>query len=271
MFSDSFSRHLEEDELLRCLCWADDVYLLAGSRDDLATMMNDFINHMTTWGLEIQVDGPCWCTTGILTSTPTPTSTDTATATATAIPADLSDIMHVRGHDLRMTPREPGIKVLGSHISFTGSCAPECKARGAAAWKNFFKHRPMLCHREASIKQKLHLLHVVIRPCLLWAVCTLTLTAAFLKSLDVLQLSMVSIFSRRGRNPDEGWLDWFVNTRREARTLIKDEGYRTWSNDALFAYCMWAGHAARLPHERYAALAHQHADLTWWKQRQALI
>ena len=179
--------------------------------------------------------------------------------------------MQFHGHDLPMTPKEPGIKVLGSLISFTGSCAPECKARNAAAWKNFFKHRPVLCHREVSIKQKLHLLHVVIRPCLLWAVCTLILTAAFLKSLDVLQLSMVSIIFRRGRNPDEGWLDWFINTRREARKLIRDEGYRTWSNDVLFAYYMWAGHVARLPHERYAALAHQHADLTWWKQRQALI
>ena len=179
--------------------------------------------------------------------------------------------MHVQGHDLPMTPKEPGIKVLGSLISFTGSCVPGFKARSAAAWKNFFKHRPMLCHRAVSIKQKLHPLHVVIRPCLLWAVCTLTLTAAFLKSLDVLQLSMVSIVTRRGRNHDEGWLEWFINTRREARKLIKDEGYRTWSNDALFAYYMWAGHVARLPRNRYAALAHQHADLQWWKQRQALI
>ena len=170
-----------------------------------------------------------------------------------------------------MAPKEPGIKVLGSLISFTGSCAPECKARGAAVWENFFKHRPMLCHREVSIKQKLHLLHVVIRPCLLWVVCILTLTAAYLKSLDVLQLSMVSIVARRGGNPDGGWLDWFTNTRREARKLNKDEGYRTWGNDVLFAYYMWAGHVARFPHDKYGALAHQHADLTWWKQRQTLI
>lgn len=34
---------------------------------------------------------------------------------------------------------------------------------------------------------------------------------------------------------------------------------------------MWVGHVARLPHDRYAAFAHQHTDLTWWRQRQALI
>ena len=100
MFSDSLSRHLGEDELLSCLCWADDIYLLASSRDDLATMMNDFVSHVTTWGLGVQVDETCWCTTDTLTSTLAPTSTDTANASTTVIPADLNGIVHVHGHDL---------------------------------------------------------------------------------------------------------------------------------------------------------------------------
>ena len=205
---------------------------------------------MKQTGLDIQTDKTDWC------------STDPAAPQS----------IHVDGHELPITAREPGIKVLGSWVSFTGSSQPEYKARHSAAWASFFRHKGIFCHREVSARQKLYLLQLIIRPCLLWAVCTLSLTQKFLKSLDTLQISMVAIMTGRARNlsAGEGWLQWYIETRRAARSLLLTHGYRMWSNDALFFYYMWGGHVARLPPQRYAVVAHSYKNTQWWKQRQPI-
>jgi len=151
--------------------------------------------------------------------------------------------MNTQGHFLEMCLTGPGSQVLGSVISFTGSCASELKARIAAALSSFFKHRPFLCHRGVPIGQKLHPLRIVIRPCLLWAGYILPPARGYVNSWKTLQLAMVSIIARRGRNKaeGEGWPDWYTQTRREARQIIRDMGYRCWSNDARDRFHTWAG------------------------------
>ena len=249
--TEGFTLPPQQDHYMCCLCWADDIYPMATSAAALTTMISEFTEHMERLGLEIQTDKTNWC------------STDPHAPMT----------IHVDGFDLVMADKEPGIKVLGSWVSFTGSCQPEYRARHSAAWSSFFKHKNMFCHKEVSYKQKLHLLQLIIRPCVLWAVCTLTLTQKFLRSLDVLQISMITIMTRRARDHTnaEGWLEWYINTRREAKNLLLRYNYRPWSSDAQFFYFCWAGHLARLPEHRAAAMAHRYRNLLWWRHRQDII
>ena len=79
--------------------------------------------------------------------------------------------------------------------------------------------------------------------------------------------------TRRARNhaTSEGWLEWYINIRREARAPLLEHGYRPWSSDAQYFYFMWAGHVARLPWYRSASLAHRYRNLLWWERRQDII
>ena len=137
-------------------------------------------------------------------------------------------------------------------------CA-EFDRRLASAWRRFWQLWPMLGNTSSHISQRLRLLDTCVAGVLLWCNGSWTLTQRQRRRLRTTQTDMMRKIACVRRAPEEDGLAWFRRATGIARAAAAKAKIGSWLRRHLNAKWAWAGHVARMEHNRWAK------KLTFWR------
>ena len=198
------------NDQLTNLRFADDVLLVASSREQAVKMLDDLMEAARLRGLEIHPDK-----TNIMSHTEARTEKEHGHAT-------LSD-----GSKVRILDFEEKAKYLGRHVSFSDPDAAELDHRIKQAWRKFHAQKSVLCNNKYPIKQRVKLFSSTITPTILYGAGAWTLTQDAIQKLKKTQRQMLrSIFQkgRRKRPACQDASDTSESSESELRVAPECEG-----------------------------------------------
>lgn len=115
---------------------------------------------------------------------------------------------------------------------------------------------------------------LILKPVMLYGLCTVTPTKRNMDELDVIQKAIAASITGAPKLPDEQYVDFYRRRRREAGAELRRQGHLKWSQEITRTRLNWYGHLARLRkvpgHELTTSAAFNH-DLESWRHQQDLI
>ena len=235
-----------------CLfAWMDDLYLFASSREDLQKMVRQTCQVTRPVGLLLQPAKCLWATNR-------PDAEEMSiTAAGVVVPR---------------VPRNEGFAVvLGTLVTMSSDPTPEWNHRVSKTWRAFWANSRLLLNERVSSRRRIRVWSSCVASVFLWGLAALTLTLSMMRTIDICQREMVAKIMRRRRRPAESWLDWHVRTRRLAGKFLAECQVLPLSILALKRKLSWAGHLARLPHDRLVYKTWFWRNMAWWRLRQTWI
>ena len=182
---EGFGIQVGQDEVDRSLCnlrFADDVLLLAGSRDQLESMLKDVANATRAVGLELHMGK-----TKILNN----------------IPDDErhgSKVMHILGKDVEILEEKATTMYLGRSLSFgENTMDAELQYRINQGWAKFHMYKDELTNSKYPLKDRLRLFEAVITPSVLYGSGSWTMVRAREDKLRTAQRKMLRRIVKVGR------------------------------------------------------------------------
>jgi hypothetical protein len=172
---------------LNALCnlrFADDIMLLATSRQQLQTMLNDVIRRAAQVGLSIHFG---------------------KTSIMNNIPDDerlKPEGIAVNGGDVSILPYDDSAMYLGRKLCFGDVHDTELGHRLACGWAKFHKHKSELCCRHFPLRDRLKLFEAVVTPTVLYSAGTWTMNVERERKLKMNQRRMLRKIVRVGRKPE---------------------------------------------------------------------
>ena len=147
---------------------------------------------------------------------------------------------------------------------------PEWNHRISKTWA-FWANSRLLMNEHVSLRRRLRVWSSCVASVFLWGLAALTLTLTMMRTIDICQREMVAKIMRRRRRPAELWLQWHVRTRRLAGRFLAECQILPLSILSLKRKLSWAGHLARLPHNRLVYKIWIWRNLAWWRRRRSWI
>ena len=247
-------------EPLTNLRFADDVMLVARSLDELRNMLEDLRIASKERGLEMHPGK-----TKIMTN-----QGDKRVAQCSKVP--LGD-----GSNIDVLKKDAASKYLGRLVSFSNRHEVEVDNRIKQAWKKFHVQKHILCNRSFSLKKRVQLLDITVKPTILYGAGTWALTANMCAKLRKTQRQMLRSIFQKGRqkvgkemNSDTGssnsiaqeleceeyepWHVWIKRATREIEDCISKWSLEDWVSGYRRAVFHWAGHVARRTDGRWSQL-----------------
>ena len=250
------------------LRFADDILLIARSRNHLSQMLRDLNSSVSHFGLKLHPEK-----TKVLTNAVKQTG---------------------RGRDHSMTagdltveilPLEATVKYLGRHITFDKPMQSEIAHRVRCAWAKFSSYKQELTNKHYSLRDRLKLFDSVVTPTMLYGSSSWVLTKETEHILTRTQrrmLRMVLGSSRRRQltepepesasshgvdsqceeevandNADEDdhlepWVDWLKRTTHYIEDQLTHLNIESWVHQARRRIWNWAQRVANQPPDRWA-------------------
>lgn len=226
-----------------CICYADDLVLLAGSVAQLEVMVKDIVQAFREIGLGIGADKTHWSSTPQLEGT----------------------TLSVEGHDVLW---ENTITFAGTVLDLTGSSDAAIHYRMIQGMKALAKWKPLLQASWIPLARRADLLSKSVWSSLLWCAATWTTTKSMRNSIASWGARAMAATAGVRRSPAEPIDSWWRRLHREGHRLINKFIVPPVVLSRLQVH-RWAGHLARMPLEQYTAQALRCRGMQWWRWRQA--
>ena len=217
-------------ERLTYLAFADDLTLVAKSRQAIQAMLKDLQDELFKVGLQFNA-AKC-----------------KAQCNKALQKASLP--LHFNGTSIPMVPAFDGFTFLGTIFIMDGRTTAEVSHRCSLAWGKFHKTWPLLKYRAASALLRIQLLHATVGRCLLWGAESWTLTLKEMRSIRSLQRSMLRRMTAPPKHADEDWVPWVKRSTRHVEELRRRARVPCWVEEHLRSKWRWAGHVARMGRDR---------------------
>jgi len=183
-----------QEERIMNLRFADDVLLIATSREHLQSMLEDLVRFTEEVGLEMHMGK-----TKILTSECTTTD------------ADRPRFMTVRQQNIEIMPVDGSTMYLGRLLSIQNPHDVEIAHRLKRAWAKFMSYKKELCGKHYPLRDRLKLFNATVTPTVLYGCGCWTMTKEREKKLRTAQRKM---------------LRWIVGVGRKQKTGSNSSGRR---------------------------------------------
>jgi hypothetical protein len=226
-----------------CICYADDMILLADTTEHLEIMINDLVAAFREIGLGVGADKTHW------TSTPTQEHKN----------------INVEGCEVEW---ESTITFVGTVLDLTGSSAAAIHHRLNSANKVFHKWKPILKARWLPLARRADLLFKAVWTSVLWCSATWNSTQAMRSAFDSWGARKMATVAGVRRYPEEPDETWWRRLHREGHQRISKYGPKLSVLSKLLVH-RWGGHIARMPVNDLVASALRCRGMQWWRWRQA--
>ena len=170
-----------DHDCLTNLRFADDVLLLASSKEQIRKMMYEFKKSTEKMGLRIHPDK-----TKILSN-------------PSIINSDTEKELEVEDMKIEMLTRNESVKHLGQRISFHQQETTEIKNRIRAAWVTFRKYRQELTSKNYMFNHRLRLFDAAISPTICYAAGTWTPNKEHERMIQSTQRKMLRLLNQTKR------------------------------------------------------------------------
>ena len=226
-----------------CVCYADDMILLADSPAPLELMINDLVSAFRDLGLGVGADKTHW------TSTPA------------------QEHMKIKVEDCEVK-WESTITFVGTVLDLTGSSGAAIQHRLNQGNKVYHKWKPILKAKWLPLPRRADLLLKAVWASVLWCAATWNSTKVMRNSIDSWGARMMSTIAGVRRVPEEPIDSWWRRLHREGHKLIDKYGPKLSTMSKLLVH-RWGGHVARMPAYHLVAEALRCRGMQWWRWRQA--
>ena len=230
------------DFVLSAILYADDVILLSSSRKDLELMISEVIAGFSVVGLETSTEKSHW----------------------TSHPSKPGSRLRF-GQD--RISWEQSITFVGTVLELSEHDAPAITHRLAQATKVFFKWKPVLLNRSASMRCRVQLTINTVFACLLWLAETWKPTQRQQRMLNSWAARTVGKVMCVHRRADEDAIEHWRRLHRTGHEMLRSHGgsLGTQRRRRLHSF---AGHIARST-EGLAGQALRTRPMSWWRFFQA--
>ena len=227
-----------------CVCYADDIILIARSAAALARMCNDLITEFKLVGLGVGAEKTHW----------------------TSTPPQPGAALLIDGCSVKW---EPSLVYVGTVIDMTGSAGPALAYRMAAGARKLEQWRDILLAKWLPLRRRAALAERVVWSAVLWCAQTWHTTAAQRSKLDSWGGRVFARIQgcRRGALEDIG--AWWRGRHRRGHELQRRFGMAPLSSRCLHIAWTWGGHVARMGPSHWLASLVRSRSIQWWRWRQA--
>ena len=214
----------EQGTSLHAILYADDVVLLASSREHMLGMLQELKSTLAAIGLHLALD-KCFfiCSPGL----------DTSPLILPGVDSTLA-IKH-----------SEAFIYLGILVGFGVSCGTALSRRLAAATGAFWGHSGFLCRGNAPLKKRLQLFDAYVTNKWKWASAAFRPVADVRRLLDVLQTSLLASMLRPAYDGLQDKLHNWVCRRRADRMAAQACSHVRWAIGHAQCFLRYWGHAAR--------------------------
>ena len=225
-----------------CVCYADDLILLADTTEHLEIMINDLVAAFREIGLGIGADKTHW------TSTPA------------------QEHMNIKVEDCDVE-WESTITFVGTVLDLTGSSAAAIQHRVNQGNKVYNKWKPILKAKWLPLERRADLLFKAVWASVLWCSATWNATMAMRTSLDSWGARLMTTIAGVNRYPEDDIDAWWRRLHREGHKRVAKFGLKLSAASKMKVH-RWGGHVARLPPDHFVAAAVRCRGMQWWRWRQ---
>ena len=199
--------------ILSNLRFADDVLLIAQSRQDIQKMLQDFANQVLKMGLKIHLGK-----TKVL---------------ANVFAGESLRAIRVNGVTIQVASIMDYEKYLGKCLCLGEFHATEVEQRLRCGWAAFMKFRKELTGKLVGINLKIRLFQAVVTSTVLYGSCSWTLTAELAKKLTTTRRRMLRLmfgfkWIPTGENEVEAYVSWIKQATHKAEKLMERAGAEDW-------------------------------------------
>ena len=226
-----------------CVCYADDIILLARTPKDLEKMIADIVAEFRSIGLGIGADKTHW----------------------TSYPQREAEVLRVEGCTVEW---EASLTFVGMEVNLSGSSWGAVRHRIARGNLALRRWMPLLCARWLSVRRKMELLTASVFASAQWGCAVWATTKAMRSALNSWSARVASAVVGYRRKADEGINAWWRRFHRKGHHLIATYD-KPLSEHCLSQVHRWAGHIARLDPDHFLASALRSRAVQWWRFKQA--
>ena len=231
------------EEQLSNLRFADDVLLVASSRQHIQSMIQDLLEEASKVGLEMHTGK-----TKILTNT------------------GAMGKLQVNDHYLEILGEGSGTMYLGRLLSTDNVTKTELENRLQKAWKTFFGHKKHLCERRISLRRRLQLFNSTVTAVMLYGCGTWTLLKDDLRRMQSEQRKMLRMMvgvSRKVLGAQTSQSDCSSNSTAAEDYEEEEEQEEAEEDRLLEDWVSWIQRATHIAEEQMAK-----ANITDWVREQ---
>lgn len=227
-----------------CVCYADDLVLIARSPSILEGMCKDLIGEFRTIGLGVGADKTHW----------------------TATPPLPGTCIEVDGHSIEW---EATLTYVGTVVDMTGSAGPAMQLRMSKAQGKLEQWRAILTAPWLPLRRRVALLARAIWTSALWCAQTWNPTCAQREKFDSWAARAMARVMRLRRDTSEDIASWWRRMHRTGHATLRRFEVIPLSRQARRSAMRWAGHVARMEPTHWMAQVLRCRSIQWWRWRQA--
>ncbi len=253
------------DDLLQNLRFADDLLLIASSRAQVVSMLEDLMRKAAGVGLEVHMGK-----TKILSNGIGPLTRST-------------DVTLMQGKVQVLSPTESTMH-LGRALNLRSTHDAEINHRIRRGWAKFGMFEKELTDKHYSFLHRVRLFNAVVTPSVLYCCCSWVMTASREQRLRGAQRKMLRTMLGKGRvifgeaddistqtattgssqeaETLEPWADWIQRVTHEAEEAMRIAGIPEWVEECRRRKWWWCGHVCRRRDSRWS-----HKILKWTPER----
>ena len=228
----------------RCVCYADDIVVLARTPKELQVMLAEVIAGFHEIGLGVGAEKTHW----------------------TSGPERLAHSITVEGHEIAW---ESTLTFVGVVLDFSGNSWAAMRhrmGRGMEVWR---KWEPLLTAPWLAARRRADLLLTSVGASVLWGSGVWSTTKTQRQALDSWWARLHSSAMRLRRHPDEVIGHWWRRMHRTGHAAIQALGAPI-AQCALLQAHRWGGHVARLEPEHFLSSAVRCRSMQWWRWKQSV-
>lgn len=227
-----------------CVCYADDIVLLAHTPQALTTMIAETIAAFNAIGLGVGAEKTHW----------------------TSTPPREGAAINVEGHEVKW---EPNLTFVGIVLDLTGSSWAAIRHRMSQAICVLRRWSPLLYVSWLSGKKKVALLSASVFSSVLWGCAVWTPTKAMRTALDSWSARIVTSVLGLRRHPVEPVGDWWRRMHRFGHAALRKLGQPLSATSRTILH-RWSGHLARFECDHFLSAAVRCRSVQWWRWRQSV-
>ena len=222
--------------------YADDILLMAKTREELVSMLELLIDELAKVGLNLNTS-----------------KTKLLTTDSTIFRPNTSAVAQVGNSFLHILGPHESHKYLGRKLSFGSNtrCDTEIANRIAAAWAQFHKRRKTFANKSVSLKLRLKLFVSTVSPCALYGLGALTFTNRQLRTLEHAQRRMLRTIVGWVRIEDEPWHETMSRMKTRVDAALRLHPVPAWGDEVLKRKWLWAGKVGQMSADRWPRILYE--------------
>ena len=190
------------------LRFADDVLLVAQSRQDAAKMLTDLKHEAAKYGLVVHLG---------------------KTKILATRDEHCGGTVDIAGSCVDVLPPTASERYLGKKLCMDSFHDAELGNRLRSGWCAFAKLRHVLCSRQYPLKTRFKLFDTAVTPAALYACGTWTMAAEQSRKLRTVWRQMVRKMVQTPRGADEPWVEYIQRATHIAEQLFHEQGRLDWA------------------------------------------